>query len=447
MSASVSPADNVTHAGSKGKQPVDPLREPRRSIRRRPFESTLASHDPHLPHEKWYKRAEAPRNLAFAAPYPSSGVVLTQPSRWRDWLIPGPIALGRGQFWYLLIGQSLIAAVISGAINFGVACATYNHYDPAVTPIYFWKWFPVPLAGDMGVTIIVQQIFSMIITSTLVHNDLSKGPVAPLRRPWPPLMHLPATPNAQGSWLGVRIKSDVKEGETLYMGKAERSGLVGRYGWWLMRSMFMGSERNDLLAPGITYRQRFERLLWTAFQGFCICLATWWWYWPISIAILAPIYAGRNIAGGFIPALIKLIYGAVLSLLTNPIMALLAMGAESSVRRGYPELEIWRPFGGEEDYDAWLAEQGLTPADVEIGPGGIARRVKVGGEAGGASQTAQFQEVETTTAPSQAQAAPALGVSTASSRTLAASAAPTPGTKTNGAVSPKTIEEGQGAHD
>lgn len=230
---------NVTLDPSKGKKPVDVLREPRRSIRRRPYEADLRSRDAHQPHEKWYKRAEAPRSLAFAAPYPATGVVTRRPSRWSEWLIPGPIAFGRGQFWYLLIGQSLIAALISGAINFGVACATYNHYDAAETPIYFWKWYPVPLAGDMGVTIIVQQIVSMIITSSLVHNDLSKGPVGPLRRAWPPLLHLPATPSPEGSWLGVKTKSEVRE--PLCMGRAEGKGVVGRYGWWFVRAMCMVS--------------------------------------------------------------------------------------------------------------------------------------------------------------------------------------------------------------
>ena len=61
-----------------------------------------------------------------------------------------------------------------------------------------------------------------------------------------------------------------------------------------------------------------------------------------------------------------------MALLTNPIMALMAMGAESSVRRAYPELEIWQPFGGEQDYQAWIIEQGINPREVEMGPNGVA---------------------------------------------------------------------------
>ncbi|CAO1632846.1 unnamed protein product [Sympodiomycopsis kandeliae] len=349
--------------------PVDLLREPRRSIGRRPDEYDLAARDPHM---GGGSNKGVQRQVAFAAPYTRSGVVTLRPSKWKEWMVPGPLTFGHGQWWYLTLGQSLLAAVISGAINFGVACATYNHYDKN-TPVRLWQWYPVPLAGDMGVTVIIQQIISMLLTSALVHHDLTNGPIGPLRRPWPPLLHLPSTPAATGSWLGMKLASEVSSEKPLYMGKAEGKSKTKQYFWWFIRSFFMGSERNDLFANGITWRQRAERILWTAVQGFILCLVTFPWFWPISIAIVAPIYGGRNLSETYIPAIIKLVYGAVLSLVTNPIIALLAMGAESSVRRAYPELELWEPFGGQADYQAWLIEQHIPTEDVEIGPSGLAR--------------------------------------------------------------------------
>lgn len=359
---------------------IDVLREPRRSIGKRPDEFDLRARDPHKG-GAWYKPSGAAREVPFAAPYPRTGIVVKEPSRWSDWLIPGPLTFGHGQWWYLVLGQSILAAVISGAINFGVGVATYNHYQ-SDTPIYLWRWYPVPLAGDMGVTVIIQQIVSMLITSALVHHDLTHGPIGPLRRPWPPLLHLPSTPSPKGSWLGVTLKSEVQraekeashQGQTLYMGKAEGKSVLSGYFWWFVRSFLTGSERNDLFAKGISWRQRLERILWTAVQGFVLCLLTFWWFWPISIAIVAPIYGGRNLQGTFIPAIVKLLFGAIMSLLTNPIMALLAMGAESSVRRAYPEIALWQDFGGREDYASWLVEQRLTSDEVEIGPSGISRR-------------------------------------------------------------------------
>lgn len=77
---------------------------------------------------------------------------------------------------------------------------------------------------------------------------------------------------------------------------------------------------------------------------------------PIAIAIVAPIYEHDDMAHTYKPMIIKLLYGGIMALITNPIMALMAMGAESSVRRCYPELPIWH---GERDAEISSAEQGM----------------------------------------------------------------------------------------
>ncbi|EPQ28275.1 uncharacterized protein PFL1_04102 [Pseudozyma flocculosa PF-1] len=335
--------------------PIDPLQEPRRSIGKRDSELHLNQRDPHLANKEWWRQAR--RAVPFAAPYERSGVVLDQPAALKDWAIPGPLTLGHGQWWYLTFGQSLVAAVISGAINFGVAVALYKGRDT----VDLWTFSRQTVAGDMGVTVIIQQIVSFIITSSLTHHDLYAGPIGPLRRPWPPLLHLPSTPDPAGSWLGVRMAEDVKrDGVPCSMGRSEGKSKANGYWWWFVRAVLTGSERNDLLATGISWRQRLERLVWTAAQGFGLCVLTFWWYWPLAIAIVAPIYGGRELAGTWIPMIIKLLFGAILSLLTNPIIALMAMGAESSVRRCYPELPIWYPFGGKADFEQWKAEHGVV---------------------------------------------------------------------------------------
>ncbi|KAN0060920.1 hypothetical protein ACQY0O_006654 [Thecaphora frezii] len=334
--------------------PIDPLQEPRRSIGKRPSELHLRERDPHLTNKEWWKSAR--RAVPFAAPYERSGVVIDQPATLKDWIVPGPLTFGHGQWWYLIAGQSLVAAVISGAINFGVAVALYKG-RPSVD---LWTFSKQTVAGDMGVTVIIQQIVSFIITSALVHHDLYAGPIGPLRRPWPPLLHLPSTPDAAGSLLGVRMAEDVKhQGVPCPMGRSEGKSKLNGYWWWFVRAVLTGSERNDLLASEISWRQRLERLVWTAAQGFLLCVLTFWWYWPLSIAIVAPLYGNRELAGTYMPMIIKLLFGAILSLLTNPIMALMAMGAESSVRRCYPELPIWYPFGGKADYEQWKLEHGV----------------------------------------------------------------------------------------
>lgn len=211
------------------------------------------------------------------------------------------------------------------------------------------------VAGDMGVTVLLQCIVTFIITSSLVHSDLTTGPVAPLRRPWPPLHHLPSTVSPQGfPCFGMRLPKSVPEGESLPMGpiaSKQKSSFV-RFLLWVVRSFYTGSERNDILAPGISWRQRAERLVWTAAQGLLLGVIVFPWFWGIAMAITAPIYSARNLGGTWAPQVIKLIYGGLLGLVTNPIIALMAMGAESSVKRAYPELEIWK-----QDGEVWHDDQ------------------------------------------------------------------------------------------
>lgn len=346
--------------------PIDPMQEPRRSIAKRPDELHLSDRDPHKSSpQSWWKHQR--RAIPFAAPYERSGVVIDQPAKLKDWIVPGPLTFGYGQWWYLVFGQSIVAAIISGSINFGVAVALYRT-QPTID---IWTFNRQTVAGDMGVTIIIQQIVSFIITSSLVHHDLYAGPIGPLRRPWPPLLHLPSNPVPEGHWLGIRMPEDVeREEKSCRMGRAQGKSKLNGWWWWFVRAVLTGSERNDLLAAGISWRQRLERLVWTAAQGFFLCCLTFWWYWPLAIAIVAPIYGGRELAGTWIPMIIKLLYGGILSLLTNPIMALMAMGAESSVRRCYPELDMWQPFGGSEDFAQWKVEHGVVDA-AEVGEAGM----------------------------------------------------------------------------
>lgn len=348
--------------------PIDPMQEPRRSISKRRDELHLAERDPHK--NRHNKGEPHRRAIPFAAPYARSGVIIDQAATLRDWIVPGPLTFGHGQWWYLVCGQSFVAAVISGAINFAVAVALYRS-QPTIN---IWTFNRQTVAGDMGVTVIIQQIVSFIITSSLTHHDLYAGPIGPLRRPWPPLLHLPSTPKPAGHWLGTRMPEDVdRDGQECRMGRSSGKSRLNGWWWWFVRAVLTGSERNDLLAVGISWRQRLERLLWTAVQGFFLCCLTFWWYWPLAIAIVAPIYEHRELAHTWIPMIIKLLYGAILSLLTNPIIALMAMGAESSVRRCYPELEIWQPFGGKEDFEQWKVEHGVEDAAElgEVGVGGV----------------------------------------------------------------------------
>ena len=272
--------------------------------------------------------------VTLGAPARSTGVVTKQKSAWKDWSI---FPMTRYQLFYVFVLNSVGAAILSGAANFGVACAMYR---TATKPIRIWPLQDNTIAGDMGVTVIIQQLVTMIITSSLCNHDVRHG-VPPLERPWPPLLHFPANPTPNGCFLGTDHPKVVARYGRVPMGNAEGRGRFAQFCLWFVRAMCTGSERNAFLLRGLTFRQRFERLLWTAAQGLWIAALTFWWYWPIGIAIVAPIWEHDDLRGTWTPTFIKLVFGGLMGLLTNPLIVLLTLGAEYNVRRSHPDLALW----------------------------------------------------------------------------------------------------------
>ena len=277
------------------------------------------------------------KKVCWAAPYENSGYVSRRPSTLRDWFTFGP--LNAQQVFYIFIMNGVGAMIISGAANFGVACAMYR--STGDNEIRVWPLEKNTIAGDMGVTVILQQLATYLITSQLTNFDLRHGTKS-LTRPWPPMMHFPSTPFPTGSWLGVKMPEDVvARGRPLYMGNGEGRSRFQRLVLWFLRATSTGSERNAILVRGITLRQRLERFVWTALQGLWWAVLTFWWYWPIAIAIVAPIYEHRDMRGTWIPEIIKLLFGGIMGLITNPFIALFALGAETHVRRFYPDSPVF----------------------------------------------------------------------------------------------------------
>lgn len=131
----------------------------------------------------------------------------------------------------------------------------------------------------MGLTVVIQQAISTLITSGMVHVDMASGTYAPLSRVWPPLLHLPSSPEAHGSPLGTKLASDLKDGALIPMGRAEGGGVFKRYALWLVRYVCTGSERDDWLAKGLGVKVRVQRILWTVVHGLGLAVLTFWWFW------------------------------------------------------------------------------------------------------------------------------------------------------------------------
>lgn len=105
----------------------------------------------------------------------------------------------------------------------------------------------------------------------------------------------------------------------------------------------------------------------------------WFIWWPISVAILAPIWGGKNMQGTWIPPLIKLIYAFTYALIQNvrslypllnptsfgscglvqqPIVACIALGSEDACREHVRE----------EQYKRWQELSGLESTPNEKVP-------------------------------------------------------------------------------
>ncbi|KAF9126738.1 hypothetical protein BGX30_015126 [Mortierella sp. GBA39] len=80
---------------------------------------------------------------------------------------------------YLVFMHTIGAMILDAGINFGLATAMYKN---SKHPVYIWP-LPNSLAGDIAVTIIIQQTLTWILDRLAVRGDLKKGLVAPLRMP------------------------------------------------------------------------------------------------------------------------------------------------------------------------------------------------------------------------------------------------------------------------
>ncbi|KIR32803.1 hypothetical protein I352_04738 [Cryptococcus deuterogattii MMRL2647] len=242
-------------------------------------------------------------------------------------LRPFPTPLTGKQWFYLLFLQGVGAGIIDGGANFGIAYAK----------IKMWVLAKNTIAGDLGVTPIIQCLASMLITSTLVHTDLHHHAVAPLPYVWPHVEHLP-DPRILLDKIFRRkdLAREKTEDEKDNNYPSPGSEIEGHKGWlyypnMLVRFTFEGTEANILFSPFKAKLFIFKAFL-TAAQGALLGIFCGLPLWCLFIVVLGPIYKNDNMAETgwkWAPMVIKCIYGAVLGWVTNPIIAGLALGSQA----------------------------------------------------------------------------------------------------------------------
>ncbi|CED85256.1 thiamine biosynthetic bifunctional enzyme [Phaffia rhodozyma] len=223
------------------------------------------------------------------------------------------------QWSYIWIMQGFIAGLIDAAINFKIAMNMYE-YEPNTS---FWL-FPLPFAGDLGVTCLVQGLATYLIVPCLILPDVNASRVSKLPDgPWPRTAHLPALSEA---WNGPSGKVDWRSvpGGLLRFWAEGMDGmgvLLLPYGYW--RARRDGKEVSASAVLAKVGREIIKGVIWGAVLFFL--------FWPISIAILAPIYSHKSMsaADGHLWAteISKAVFTFIIGFFQNALVALQTLGA------------------------------------------------------------------------------------------------------------------------
>nr|XP_019042380.1 hypothetical protein I302_08983 [Kwoniella bestiolae CBS 10118]OCF21310.1 hypothetical protein I302_08983 [Kwoniella bestiolae CBS 10118] len=238
-----------------------------------------------------------------------------------------------------------------------------------------WVLSKNTLAGDLGVTPIIQCLASMLITSTLVHTDLHHHAVAPLSFAWPHVEHLP-DPREITDRLGRNRRKSKKDTassneksdspspapEEQHPGDEQITRGFSYYLRMLIRFIFEGTENNSLL-PIPNSKPLPIRIFLTAAQGAAIGIIFGLPVFLLFIIVLGPLYKHDNIVEKgwkWAPMVIKCVYGAVVGWITNPVIASLALGSQA---------EHHLIVISDEDEEGEIGQQSVCRAEVEGGVG------------------------------------------------------------------------------
>lgn len=213
--------------------------------------------------------------------------------------------------------------------------------------VKMWIFSQNTIAGDLGVTPLIQFVHpvspwnrpdtsrcgaSMVITSTLVHTDIHHKQIKPLPFVYP---HVQDLPDPRSLFQPKKAVEPTTEKQARSEGddpseedNFAHMGFFSYYYWMFIRFAFEGTEKNMLLAR-LPVSQWFGRLAWTIVQGLAIGVVFGFPLWCLAIVILGPIYRMNNMGALWAPQVIKMVYGAILGWLTNPVIATLALGSQA----------------------------------------------------------------------------------------------------------------------
>lgn len=162
-------------------------------------------------------------------------------------------------------------------------------------PITMWKLSENTVAGDLGVTVLIQGTLTYVIAGSMVHVDMRGGKIAAFPFPWPDTAF-------------AVVDFDPPETAQTRHGRIWRL-FHRRHGLGRGLHLLSGSDVNDLFNFSVGIQQWSYRLFWTVLAGLVLSALYFFVFWPIAIACVAPKWGGVNMAFSWTPPVIKAIFG------------------------------------------------------------------------------------------------------------------------------------------
>ncbi|ORX95443.1 hypothetical protein K493DRAFT_315020 [Basidiobolus meristosporus CBS 931.73] len=180
--------------------------------------------------------------------------------------VPLRMILTRKHILYLAVMHSIGAGILDAGINFGIATAMYKTSD---NPVQLWSLKNNTIAGDAGVTIIIQTILTWVLDTLATNGDLKRGIITPIR--------------------GYHPKNSV-------------------FRWFLD----VEGHRNTKF---------LTRLIHDCLRGFIYCFPIFVVFWPIGVGIMA----GFTFNHWPTPQIFKAVYAGLMGIFTTPIITFIVL--------------------------------------------------------------------------------------------------------------------------
>lgn len=220
-------------------------------------------------------------------PEAKTSPVVPDENHWAAKVKPPTDSLTAWQWFYVIFLQGILTSAVCFGANFGIGILVFRN-QPRAT---LW-FFPLPIAGNFGVIIIVEVLLNFCLSGSMQTLDIVNGIVAPLK------------PEALGLfWRKVlRPQPD--------------SSL---FGWF--------TSSDIILPPAGSTDTLCQRLGAHAKRSLPWILGTFVLVWPIICAVSAAFWGNDGYNDYPLPEYLSAVEGAVVAMITCPFWALISMTA------------------------------------------------------------------------------------------------------------------------